>query len=412
MTQRDPRKRQRQQQRAAKVGRAARWVVMKILFGTITVLALLGDLIREGFRRGTGIGVVALGGAITIIWVGLISLGIIFGVEPGEPIPIGIATAGAALSYGLSVWSEGVDPQQEVQQQPQPERRQPRESATETAQGDYPNVGNNELNVEAVDHEDAQGKEMEGKYITAPPEMGFENVAGMEGLKAELTERIIEPLEKPEQYEQYGLSVDNGFLLYGPPGTGKTYISKALAGEIGINYMEIKGTDVISKFVGEGSERVAEIFEEARANQPVLLFIDEIDALTPSRGGSNQHQDQTQVVNSFLEEISEINEKDQEIVLIGATNRKDEIDDAMLRSGRLGNHIEVPLPGPKARVKIFDAHLDAPRHEIDPQEIADHSQGLTAADMERVAKEAARQAMKKQGAVGQKEVHQAIESVR
>jgi SpoVK/Ycf46/Vps4 family AAA+-type ATPase len=384
---------------------------MKALFGTIAVLALLGDLIREGFRRGTGIGVVALGGAVGILWLGLITISVILGIEPSGPVLIGAATAGAALSYGLSVWSEGQEPQQQARRQPDP--GQPRESTeSNRAAPDHPDVSNNELNTDAIDPEDAKGKEMEGKYITAPPEMNFSNVAGMEELKGELAERIIEPLRNPEQYEQYGLSVDNGFLLYGPPGTGKTYISKALAGELGINYMEIKGTDVISKFVGEGSERVAEIFEEARANQPVMLFIDEIDALTPSRGGSNQHQDQTQVVNTFLEEISEINEKDQEIVLIGATNRIDEIDDAMLRSGRLGNQIEVPPPGPEARVKIFDAHLDAPRHDLDPQKIADRSEGLTAADMERVAKESARQAMQKQGAVGHKEVSKAIENVR
>lgn len=268
------------------------------------------------------------------------------------------------------------------------------------------------------DHErgtdSAQGSdETSGQYVTKPPEIDFDDVAGFDDLKRELHERVIDPLEEPEKYEKYGLSVENGFLLHGPPGTGKTYISKALAGELDINYVGVKGSDIISKWLGEGTQNVAELFEEARDNQPCLIFIDEIDALTPERTTGNQHQDQTQMVNQFLEEISDINESDADIVIIGATNRRDRIDNAMLRSGRLSVQVEVEKPGRKTRVAIFDVHLDAPRAPgLDAKRIADQSKGLTAADMEQVANEAARSAMRREGKVTNDDIAAAIREVR
>ncbi|ERH01956.1 MAG: ATPase of the AAA+ class [Halonotius sp. J07HN6] len=260
----------------------------------------------------------------------------------------------------------------------------------------------------------AQGSDgMSGQYVTKPPDLDFDDVAGFDDLKRELHERVIDPLEEPEKYERYGLSVENGFLLHGPPGTGKTYLSKALAGELDINYVGVKGSDIISKWLGEGTQNVAELFEEARDNQPCLIFIDEIDALTPERTTGNQHQDQTQMVNQFLEEISDINESDADIVIIGATNRRDRIDNAMLRSGRLSVQVEVEKPGPKTRAAIFDVHLDAPRDSgLDPKWIADQSKGLTAADMEQVANEAARSAMRREGKVTNDDIAAAIKEVR
>jgi len=247
------------------------------------------------------------------------------------------------------------------------------------------------------------------QYVSDPPEIDFDDVAGMESVKTKLQERVIEPLREPEKYAKYGLSVENGFLLHGPPGTGKTYLSKALAGELGINYVGVKGADIISKWLGESTQNVAALFDEARQHQPCLVFIDEIDALTPERGGANQHQDQTQTVNQFLEEVSEINESDDRIVIVAATNRRDQIDPAMLRSGRLSVQIEVGNPGAKTRVAVFDTHLDAPRaDDLDAKRIAEASTGLSAADMEQVATEAARSALKREGTVTNDDVETAI----
>ena len=251
------------------------------------------------------------------------------------------------------------------------------------------------------------------QYVSEPPPIDFDDVAGMKSVKSDLRERVIEPLQEPEKYAKYGLSVENGFLLHGPPGTGKTYLSKALAGELDINYIGIKGADIISKWLGEGTQNVAALFAEARHHQPCLIFIDEIDALTPERGGANQHQDQTQTVNQFLEEVSDINEGDERIVIVGATNRRDQIDPAMLRSGRLSVQIEVGNPGPKTRVAIFDTHLDAPRAaDLAAKQIAEASGGLSAADMEQVATEAARSAMQREAAVTNDDVETAIKTVR
>ena len=259
---------------------------------------------------------------------------------------------------------------------------------------------------------DAEQAGVGTQYVSEPPSIDFDDVAGMESVKTKLQERVIEPLREPEKYAKYGLSVENGFLLHGPPGTGKTYLSKALAGELGINYVGVKGADIISKWLGESTQNVAALFDEARQHQPCLVFIDEIDALTPERGGANQHQDQTQTVNQFLEEVSEINESDDRIVIVAATNRRDQIDPAMLRSGRLSVQIEVGNPGPKTRVAIFDTHLDAPRSDdLDAKRIAEASTGLSAADMEQVATEAARSALKREDTVTNEDVETAIEEL-
>ncbi|WP_220132638.1 ATP-binding protein [Halorhabdus salina] len=252
------------------------------------------------------------------------------------------------------------------------------------------------------------------EYLREPPSTNFDDVGGMEELKSELRSRVIEPLENPEKYERYGLSVENGLLLYGPPGTGKTYISKALAGELGINYIQVKGSDIIERWIGAGTENVAQLFEEAREHQPCLVFVDEIDALTPNRSGQGQHQDQMNTVNQFLEEVSEINEQDHDIVIIGATNRADQIDDAMLRSGRLSEKIEVPPPDATSRIAILDNHLDAPvaGETIQSNQIADASEGLTAADMQRVADEAAWEAMEREGKVTHEDLIGAIQDIK
>lgn len=250
------------------------------------------------------------------------------------------------------------------------------------------------------------------EYITKPPEVGFDDVAGMDGVKKKLRDRIIEPVENPGKYEKYGLTVANGFLLYGPPGTGKTYLSKALAGELDVNYANVKGTDIISKWVGEAPQNVTRLFEEARKFEPCLLFVDELDAIASERGDSGQHQMQTQVVNQLLEEISEINEKDLDIVVIAATNRKDIIDDAIIRSGRLGEKIEIGMPDAQSRIAILDKQLDAPRADsLDLGRFKSDTEGLSAADMEQVSINAAREAMSEDVDVGNKHVRLGIENI-
>jgi SpoVK/Ycf46/Vps4 family AAA+-type ATPase len=257
-----------------------------------------------------------------------------------------------------------------------------------------------------------------GQFIEAAPDVDFGDVAGMEGLKETLREKVIDPLENPEYYEEYGLDVARGFLLYGPPGTGKTHVARCLAGELGINYISADAGQLVSKYIGEGAENVKAMFEEARANQPCLVFVDEIDALASDRAGGDQHKSERQMVNQFLEELSAINDGGDDVIVIAATNLPGSVDDAMLRTGRLGERIEVPAPDADARVGVFYAHLDAPHQELDDAAIAERTEGLVASDIEAVATEAAMRAMRRardgadETSVTDADVTAAIEQVR
>lgn len=299
-------------------------------------------------------------------------------------------------------------------------------TTSETAAQETQNTMNNTQNESKTD--DANGTKdgidaskidsnkndpLSSDFFSDPPEITFNDVAGMEEIKEELKKRVIEPLKNPEKYKKYGLSVENGFLLHGPPGTGKTYITRALAGELGINYANVKGTDLISRYVGAGTENVGKLFEEAREYTPCMIFIDEIDAVATEREGTGQHQMQAQMVNQLLEEIGEINDKDRDIVVVGSTNRLNKIDDALIRSGRLSEHIEIGLPDADSRIAILDTHLEAPRSPtLLLEDFRKETEGLNAADMEQVATDAAREAMERSGKVNNEDIETAIEQVR
>jgi len=232
------------------------------------------------------------------------------------------------------------------------------------------------------------------QFLSGPPDMDFSDVAGMEELKRELDSKIIDPLANPEFYDEYGLGIENGILFYGPPGTGKTYMAKALAGQLGINHISAKAGDLVSKWIGEGAQNVQRMFDEARANQPCLIFIDEIDALATDRG-THQSKSERQMVNQFLEELTELSDDDHNVIVIGATNRIDDIDSAMLRTGRFTEKIEVPPPDAEARVAVFRMHLSAPSEQLAWNEIVEQTEGFVASDMESVAQRAARKAMQR-----------------
>lgn len=234
------------------------------------------------------------------------------------------------------------------------------------------------------------------EFLEAPPDIDFDDVGGMTALKQTLTDKVIDPLERPELYEEYNLGVVNGVLLYGPPGTGKTYITRALAGKLGYNFIDVTPADITSSLVGAAADNVAELFEVARENQPCLVFIDEIDAIAGSRsGGAQKTQSERQMVNQLLEELSAVQRED--VVVVGATNLLDEVDDAIKRSGRFDERIEVPPPDATAREAILRVHLrDRPvlTEAIDWETVRTQTDGYAASDMELIATNAARQALK------------------
>jgi len=240
---------------------------------------------------------------------------------------------------------------------------------------------------EETDQPDAE------QFLADPPEMNFGDVGGMSELKETLKDKVIDPLERPELYEQYDLGVVNAILLYGPPGTGKTYVTEALAGELGYNFVDVRATDITSSLVGEAADNVADLFTVARNHQPCLVFIDEIDALMPSRaGGSQKTQSQRQMVNQFLTELTET--RGEDVIVVGATNLPDEVDDAAV--SRFQERIEVPAPDASARAAILRVHLRSRpvlHEEIDWGHIKDLTAGYSARDLEIVATEAARIAL-------------------
>jgi transitional endoplasmic reticulum ATPase len=232
------------------------------------------------------------------------------------------------------------------------------------------------------------------QYLEEPPDLDFSDVGGMTELKETLKDQVIDPLKRPELYEEYNLGVVNGVLLHGPPGTGKTYITEALAGELEYNYIEAQASDITSSLVGEAAENMREMFAVAQANQPCLLFLDEVEAIAAERsGGSQKTMSESQMITQFLTEMSEI--KGEDVIVVSATNLPDDIDGAAWR--RFDERIEVPPPDATARGAILRVHLrDRPvlTETIDWTEIKDLTEGYSASDLEIIAATAARKALK------------------
>lgn len=242
------------------------------------------------------------------------------------------------------------------------------------------------------------------------PSYGFEKVAGLEDVKQRLTEAVIWPMTVPERFEKLGIEPPRGILLHGPPGTGKTFVVRALAHESGAAFFPIKGAELLDKFVGESERGVREVFARARAAAPAILFFDEIDALAPVRGSSTTSVTDS-VVAALLTELDGIGERG-DIVVIGATNRRDLVDPALLRSGRLETHIELGLPDVEGRRALLDI-VDVPFADgVDLDELARMTDGLSFADLTGMLREAALIVLRTNQSdltVGWDEINQALE---
>ena len=275
-----------------------------------------------------------------------------------------------------------------------------RASVRRNARGEVPCVSADLIMEQVAGVTEKQSADTAGEFLTETPDIDFSAVGGMDETKQRLKETLLDPLTNPELYDQYGLEISNGVLLYGPPGTGKTYISRALAGEAGCSFLPITASDIVSKWVGEAAQNIQDLFEKAEDVSPAIVFIDEIDAIASSRGGIQMSNTEEQAVNELLAQISDLD--NTEVFVIGTTNRPDIIDDALTRSGRLGERVEIPPPDGTARVKILKTQLaDRPvdTSEIDWDEIqhlTETTSGETpyvAADLAKIVDEAARYAM-------------------
>jgi cell division protease FtsH len=247
--------------------------------------------------------------------------------------------------------------------------------------------------------------------------VSFNDVAGVEEAKAELTE-IVEFLKTPERYKAIGARIPKGVLLVGPPGTGKTLMAKAVAGEAGVAFFSISGSEFVELFVGAGAARVRDLFEQAKQKAPCIVFIDELDAIGKSRGGGNGfvggNDEREQTLNQLLTEMDGFAAGDATVIVLAATNRPETLDPALLRPGRFDRQVLVDRPDLSGRQKILEIYaakvkLDV---EVDLKQIATRTPGFAGADLANLVNEAALLAARNQReTVTQADFNEAIERV-
>ena len=223
------------------------------------------------------------------------------------------------------------------------------------------------------------------------PDVKFSDVAGQENAKREVTE-LVEYLKDPGQFTKLGAEVPRGVLLMGPPGTGKTLLARALAGEAGVPFISISGSEFIEVFVGVGASRVRRLFETAKQKAPSIIFIDELDSIGRTRGTGlgGGHDEREQTLNQILAEMDGFSGHEA-VMVLAATNRPDVLDPALLRPGRFDRHVTLDLPDRKDREKILEVHvrkvpLDM---DVDLSKIASGTPGFSGADIKNLVNEAA-----------------------
>ncbi len=223
---------------------------------------------------------------------------------------------------------------------------------------------------------------------------GFAAVAGMEELKQQMREEVIEPLHNPEEYHRYGVTIPNGMLLYGPPGCGKTFFAKHFAEEVGFNFMCITPATLKSRYVNATQENIAKMFKEAEENAPIVIFIDEMNELVPNRDDGNVHEMSRSAVNEMLAQMDRTGEKG--IFIIGATNYPNMIDPAILRAGRLDKKYYIGVPDIEARMALFRLYLNKRPYDfgLDYHQLADMTQGYVSADIQLIVNDASRNALR------------------
>jgi cell division protease FtsH len=235
------------------------------------------------------------------------------------------------------------------------------------------------------------GKSRAKVYVEKDTKVTFANVAGVEEAKDELKE-IVDFLRNPKAYGRLGARIPKGILLVGPPGTGKTLLARAVAGEAGVKFFSISGSEFVEMFVGVGAARVRDLFEQARKEAPAIIFIDELDALGGARGAYpfGGHDEKEQTLNQLLVELDGF-DPTTGVILLAATNRPEILDPALLRAGRFDRQVLVDRPDKKDRIAILKVHLKKAvlATDVDPVQVAELTPGFTGADLANLVNEAA-----------------------
>ena len=233
------------------------------------------------------------------------------------------------------------------------------------------------------------------EFFIEVPKVTWKDIGGLDEIKQNLIEAVEWPLTQPEVFKRMGIQAPRGILLYGPPGTGKTLLAKAVAHESKANFISIKGPEVLSKWVGESEKAIRELFKKARQVAPTIVFLDEIDSIAPRRGQYSGSHATESVVNQILTSIDGLESMDG-VVVLGATNKPDMLDPALLRPGRFDRLLLTPAPDRQSRVEIFKIHTkDMPlAKSVSLDELSEKTEGFSGADIEGVCREAAMLALR------------------
>ena len=248
------------------------------------------------------------------------------------------------------------------------------------------------------------------------PQVSWDDVGGLMDERQEVVEAVEWPLSSPEKFDRMGIQPPKGVLLYGPPGTGKTLMAKAVANETGANFISVRGPQLLSKWVGESEKAIRQTFKKARQVAPCVIFFDELDSLAPARSGGGESRVSERVVNQLLTELDGLEEL-EDVMVVGATNRPDMIDPALLRSGRFDRLVLLGSPDEEGREEILEIHTkDQPLSEdVNLTELAEITDGYVGSDLESIAREAGLIALREDeeaDEVSMRHFREALEKVR
>ncbi|MHC3381641.1 proteasome-activating nucleotidase [Haloarcula sp. H-GB5] len=295
--------------------------------------------------------------------------------------PLFIATVQEVTDDGLVIKQHGNN--QEALTEVTDEKRERIEA------GDRVTINNALSIVDVMDSE--TDTRVQAMQIDQSPDVTYADIGGVDTQLAEVRETVEMPLKSPEMFNEVGINPPSGILLHGPPGTGKTMLAKAVANQTDATFIKMAGSELVHKFIGEGSKLVRDLFETARENEPAVLFIDEIDAIASKRTDSKTSGD-AEVQRTLMQLLSELDGFDDrgDVRIIAATNRFDMLDDALLRPGRFDRLIEVPKPAVSGRKQIFEIHSREMNtvDDIDFEALAEMAEDTSGAEIEAICTEA------------------------